>query len=66
MTKEVLIVWSINIDADTPYEAAVKASEIQQDIDSCATLFQVVDKEQNKSWELDVRKSPERQPPGAT
>jgi len=33
--------WAIDIDADTPREAAQLALDIQRDPDSCATCFEV-------------------------
>lgn len=35
------VTWEIDIDADTPEEAAKLAQEIQQDPDSTATVFLV-------------------------
>ena len=42
MTKNYLVLWEINIEADTPGEAADKAREIQLDKESAATIFEVV------------------------
>lgn len=36
-----LVRWEIDIEADTPREAAVKALEIQRDTESIATVFHV-------------------------
>ena len=38
---EYLVSWLINIDANTPEEAAAKAREIQLDPHSMATIFDV-------------------------
>jgi len=35
------VVWTIDIEADTPRQAAEKALEIQRDSDSMATCFEV-------------------------
>ncbi|HRO60530.1 MAG TPA: hypothetical protein PKZ27_03050 [Rhodocyclaceae bacterium] len=40
--SEYLVSWLINIDADTPEEAAAKAREIQLDPHSMATIFDVM------------------------
>lgn len=36
------VIWEIDIDADSPREAAEKALEIQRDVNSTATHFTVV------------------------
>jgi len=38
-----LVEWHINIDADTPRQAAQKALEIHRDSSSLATIFQVTE-----------------------
>lgn len=38
-----LVTWEIELDAETPEEAARKALEIQRDPNSIATVFDVVD-----------------------
>lgn len=40
-----LVSWLINIDAESPLEAAKEARKIQTDPDSTATLFGVTDRE---------------------
>jgi hypothetical protein len=40
---EFLVSWKINLDADSPQEAAQKALDIQRDPTSIATVFKVVD-----------------------
>ena len=41
MSQTYHVEWSIEIDAETPEEAARKALEIQRDSASCATVFDV-------------------------
>lgn len=36
------VIWEIDIDAETPAEAAQKALKIQRKPDSWATVFQVI------------------------
>ena len=36
------VIWEIDIDAETPREAAEKALEIQRDVNSTATHFTVI------------------------
>jgi len=43
MKKTYRVVWEIDIDADTPLEAAKEALSIQRDKGSEATYFYVVD-----------------------
>lgn len=38
---EYLVTWSIDIDADSPEDAAAQALEIHRDPDSIATIFKV-------------------------
>ena len=38
-----LVKWLIDIEADTPMEAALRALEIQRNPESIATYFQVCD-----------------------
>ena len=40
---EYLVTWTIDIEADTPEAAAVKALEIQRDPQSCALVFGVTE-----------------------
>ena len=42
MSKTYRVVWEIDIDADTPLEAAKEAISIQRDTGSTATYFYVV------------------------
>lgn len=39
------VFWEIDIEADTPVEAAQKALEIQRDEESIATVFTVVNED---------------------
>lgn len=41
LTRSYHVVWRIDVDADSPEEAARKAQEIQRDPDSIATVFDV-------------------------
>lgn len=41
---EYLVTWTIDIDADSPQEAAQKARAVQLRRDSSATVFAVLDK----------------------
>jgi hypothetical protein len=36
------VVWEIDVEAESPEGAAVKALEYQRDPESCATVFRVV------------------------
>ena len=40
--NDYLVVWEINISADTPRDAAQRALEIQRDPNSTATVFRVL------------------------
>lgn len=61
--KQYTVTWEIDIDANTPEEAAREALKIQRDTGSEATVFEVTDtsSEQTKTvdlfyldeWELD-------------
>lgn len=42
---EYRVTWAIDIEADSPLEAARKAREIQLDPDSTATVFDVTTKD---------------------
>lgn len=47
-----LVKWEIDIEADSPMEAAEKALEIQRDPDSIATCFKVIHPadDEKRSW----------------
>lgn len=53
-----LVRWEIDIDANTPEEAAAKAAEIQADPESIATHFEVVDQcdPMRRVHDVDVRR----------
>lgn len=47
------VVWNIELEADSPGEAAQIAREIQLDPDSMATVFEVID-EEDQIYTVDV------------
>jgi hypothetical protein len=53
-TKEYRVVWKIDIEADSPRRAAEYARWIQKDPSSTATLFEVVDTEDDSTVEIDL------------
>jgi len=48
-----LVTWKIDIEADSPEEAAKEALLIQKDQGSYATCFTVINKESNEKFEID-------------
>lgn len=54
MSKEYLVTWKIDIDADSPKEAAQKALMIQRDNESEATYFEIKDKKTKKVTKIDL------------
>jgi hypothetical protein len=50
--------WEIDIDADTPEEAATRARAIQLDPDSAATFFEVLGQNGEPNIEVDVWAEP--------
>ena len=48
------VIWEIDIEADSPEQAAKIAREIQLDTESTATIFTVEDEEGNMSDMIDV------------
>jgi len=46
--------WDIQVDADSPEDAALQALGIQQDHESIATVFTVVDEETNAAAVIDA------------
>ena len=50
---EYIVRWEIDIDADSPREAAEKALEVVRDPASIATFFQVLDRDslEEAEWE---------------
>ena len=57
---EYIVSWKINLDADSPQEAAQKALEIQRDPESIATVFKVVDLPTKTTTHVDL--TPELDP----
>lgn len=51
MSKKYLVVWTIDIEADTAQEAAKKARDIQLDPESWATAFEVMGDETGHAGE---------------
>jgi len=51
-----LVVWKIDIDADSPGEASLRARQIQEDVDSVALSFELID-ENGKHFEVDLLNS---------
>lgn len=51
------VVWEIDIDADSPTEAAKIAWDVQRDPASIATVFEVIDKN-GKRHEVDLEVEP--------
>jgi hypothetical protein len=49
-----LVSWTIEIEAESPQEAAEKALEIQQDPDSIATVFDVASNGQSQAITIDL------------
>lgn len=49
-----LVLWSVDINADSPEEAAREALEIQRDSDSTATLFEVIETYTGKKTVIDL------------
>ena len=52
--KTYRVTWEIDIDANSPYEAASRALEIQRDPGSTATVFDVTDRDTGKETQWDV------------
>jgi hypothetical protein len=52
------VLWSIEVDTDSPYHAAVEALRVQRDPESIATVFVVDDLEGDKKYMLDVTNRP--------
>jgi hypothetical protein len=51
---EYRVIWTIDLDADSPEDAAFKALAIQRDTASIATHFEVIDPEgQTKEVDLE-------------
>jgi hypothetical protein len=52
--KTYRVMWEIDIDAQTPREAAEKAREIQIDLGSEAIIFIIIDEENNEHYVIDL------------
>ena len=52
--KSYEVIWKIDIDADTPADAARQALEIQRDPNSLATQFDVIDQTSWIPTEIDL------------
>lgn len=48
------ITWEIDLDAANPAAAAREAREIQQDPDSIATIFEVLNRRTGRRWTADT------------
>lgn len=51
---EYLVSWDIQLEADTPREAAEIAQAIQRDPFSVATGFRVTNPETGENWHIDT------------
>ncbi|RLC88670.1 MAG: hypothetical protein DRJ03_01995 [Chloroflexi bacterium] len=51
---EYLVVWKIELTADSPQEAAAEALKIHRDAESYATVFDVVDMDTGKEVRVDT------------
>ncbi len=51
--------WEIDIEADSPQEAAQLAREINRDMFSTATVFSVQDEVTGQTWTVDLDKEDE-------
>ena len=58
MPERYLVIWRIDMDADSPQEAAAKALIVQRDNDpaNTATVFSVVDKTTSIKTTVDLSK----------
>jgi hypothetical protein len=57
MSQTYRVVWEIDIDADTPAEAAARALIVQRDVSSTAVVFKVVSEVDHTEVTVDL--SPE-------
>lgn len=53
------VIWTIDVDAETPNEAARNALRIQRDTDSEATYFVVTDTLDNETVAVDLDVCPD-------
>lgn len=49
-----VVSWHIDVEADSPEEAAREALRIQRDADSIATVFEVVDRDTSEHHVVDL------------
>lgn len=54
MAKLYHVVWEIDVNAQSPREAAKEAQAIQQDKDSTATIFDVSEEGSDKTVRIDL------------
>ena len=54
MTKEFLVEWRINVEADTPQLAAARALEIQRNAESHAVVFDVYETDNGEKVTVDL------------
>ena len=54
MPRQYLISWFVDVDDDSPYEAARQALGMQRDPESTATIFTVRDKQSGESVCIDA------------
>lgn len=56
MSRQFIVIWEINIDAESPLEAARLAQQIQRDPDSLATEFVVneIGGDPDAEWVIDL------------
>jgi len=52
------VIWEIDVEADSPVEAAREALDIQRDVDSTATFFEVTDKTLHVTTSIDLEVGP--------
>lgn len=52
--KQFLVMWEIDIFAETPREAAEKARTIQLDANSTATVFEVIESDSAHMHHIDL------------
>ena len=51
---EYCVKWEIDIIADTPLKAALEAQEIQRDLESTATFFELIDNTSGEKFAVDL------------
>jgi len=48
------VIWEIDLEADSPEEAAIAAREMQEDAESIATVFTVINSETREEFQVDL------------